>query len=93
MDWSKVAAIFRPKAWGGRERFKAVYPRGHAATMKELLQGYLAHKKTPPPLKDHHRALGIVLLSEPEGGHFLVSEIRLYGSRGRQSGSSSRLEG
>ena len=27
----------------------------------ETLQGYLAHKKQPPP-HDHHRALGIALL-------------------------------
>ena len=30
------------------------------------LQGYLAHKKQPPPL-DHHRALEIVLLKGPGG--------------------------
>ena len=28
----------------------------------DVLQGYLAHKKQPPPPKDHHTALGIVLL-------------------------------
>ena len=27
-----------------------------------VLQGYLAHKKLPPPFKDHRRAQGIVLL-------------------------------
>ena len=26
------------------------------------LQGYLAHKKQPPPPQDHRRALGIILL-------------------------------
>ena len=31
------------------------------------LQGYLAHKKQPPPPQVHHRALGIVLLKGPRG--------------------------
>ena len=31
------------------------------------VQGYLAHKKVPPP-QDHRRALGIVLLYRPEWG-------------------------
>ena len=29
---------------------------------ERLLQGYLAHKKQPPPPQDHHRAINIVLL-------------------------------
>jgi len=41
------------------------------------IQGYLAHKKTPPPPKDHHRALGIGLLSGPRGERFLMSEVSL----------------
>ena len=36
-------------------------------------QGFLAYKKTHPP-EDHHRALGIALLS----GLFLMSEVPLY---------------
>jgi len=26
------------------------------------MQGYLAHKKTPPPLEDHHKSPGMVIL-------------------------------
>ena len=40
------------------------------------VQGYLAHKKTHPPL-DHHRPLGIVLLYSPRRVHFFMSEILL----------------
>ena len=40
------------------------------------VQGYLAHKKPPPP-QDFHRALGIVLLQGPKGARFLMSEVPL----------------
>ena len=40
------------------------------------VQGYLAHKKQPPP-EDHHRSLGIGLLQGPTGGVFLMSEVPL----------------
>ena len=38
------------------------------------LQGYLAHKKPPPP-QDHHRALGVGLLLGPRESRFLMSEV------------------
>ena len=41
------------------------------------VQGYLAHKKTPPP-QDHHRALGIVPLNSPKQVRFLMSDVPLY---------------
>ena len=41
-------------------------------------QGYLAHKKHPPPPKDHHRALITSLLRGPREGLFLMSEAPLY---------------
>ena len=41
-------------------------------------QGYLAHKKQQPPLEDHHRATGIVLLQGPRGVRFLMREVPLY---------------
>ena len=44
---------------------------------KKDLQGYLAHKKSPPPW-DHHRALSIGLLKGPRGGQFLMGEVPLY---------------
>ena len=40
------------------------------------LQGYLAHKKVPPP-PDHRRALGIVLLYGPRRKQFFMSEVPL----------------
>ena len=40
---------------------------------RSRVQGYLAHKKQPPP-QGHHRALGIILLKGPRGGWFLMSE-------------------
>jgi len=40
------------------------------------VQGYLAHKKLPPP-QDHLRALGIVLLYGPRRKQFLMSEVPL----------------
>ena len=43
------------------------------------VQGYLAHKKTPPPL-DHHRALGIGLHLGPGGGGVRMSEVPLQAS-------------
>ena len=45
-------------------------------TWLHRLQGYLAHKKLPPP-KDHHRSLGIGLLYGPRAGPFLMSEVPL----------------
>ena len=44
------------------------------------LQGYLAHKKHPPP-QDHHRFLGIGLLQGSTGGGVLMSEVPLYPPR------------
>ena len=40
----------------------------------DAVQGYLAHKKQPPP----HRALGTVLLYGPRRLQFLVSKVPLY---------------
>ena len=40
------------------------------------IQGYLAHRKHPPPY-DHHRAIGMVLLKGLRGRHLLTSEIPL----------------
>jgi len=40
------------------------------------IQGYLAHKKLPPPY-DHRRALGIGLLQGPRRMPFLMSEVPL----------------
>ena len=45
------------------------------------IQGYLAHKK-PPPLWDHHRALGICLLWGPRGALFVMSEVPLTAHKG-----------
>ena len=42
------------------------------------LQGYLAHKKYPPP-QDPPRTLGIGLRYGPRGERFLMSEVPLYG--------------
>jgi len=42
----------------------------------EQLQGYLAHKKQPPPF-DHHRSPGIGLLQGPTGRGVLMSEVPL----------------
>jgi len=39
-----------------------------------LVQGYLAHKKMPPPW-DHRRALGMVLLFGPRWTLFRMSEV------------------
>jgi len=44
------------------------------------LQGYLAHKKPPPP-KDHHRTLGMVLLYGARRVVSLMSEVPLYHAR------------
>ena len=41
------------------------------------LQGYLAHKKTPPPL-DRRKTIGVGLLQGPMGRRFLMSEVPLY---------------
>ena len=42
------------------------------------IQGYLAHKKQPPPHKGHLGALYIVLLEGPREALFLTSEVPLY---------------
>ena len=42
------------------------------------LQGYLAHKKTPPPPLDPQRVLGMVLLYGPRRRKFLMSEVTLH---------------
>ena len=57
------ARAFLPPCQGGEFRVKDV-------------QRYLAHKK-PPPLQDHHRALGIYLLLGPKGARILMSEVTL----------------
>ena len=36
----------------------------------------LIRKRTPP--YDHHRALGVTVLQDPTGWHFLMSEVPLY---------------
>ena len=53
-----------------------------------MIQGYLAHKKTPPPW-DHLRALGIGLLKGPMWRRFLESELPLF----RDQGVGWRIEG
>jgi hypothetical protein len=40
-------------------------------------QGYIAHKKQPPP-QDRPRALGMFLLQGPRGALFLMREVPLY---------------
>ena len=52
-----------------------MYERGEEGCQARILkhvhvQGYLAHKKHPPPW-DHHRSRGIGLLQGPTGGGFL----------------------
>ena len=50
--------------------------RGGLTAGNVRLQGYLAHKKSPPP-RDHHRAPGIGILLGPRESRFLMSEVRL----------------
>jgi hypothetical protein len=52
----------------------------HSYSDVHTLQGYLAHKKPPPPLR-LPRALGIVLLQGPRGALFLVSQAPLHPQR------------
>ena len=54
------------------------------------LQGYLAHKKTPPPLEAHPRALRIGLPWGPRGRRFLMSEVPLHGLLECESQSGAR---
>ena len=42
------------------------------------LQGFLAHKKHPPPRRGGDGALGIVLLYGPGGALFLMGEVPMY---------------
>jgi len=49
LDWSQRRVVPKDETAATRLFMRAV-------------QGYIAHKKLPPPPKDHHRALGIVLL-------------------------------
>ena len=53
----------------------------------KTVQGYLAHKKHPPP-QDHHRSLDRGRLYGPIGGVFLMSEVPLRRghSQGRRCG-------
>ena len=44
---------------------------------EEIVQGYLAHKKQPPPV-GRRRAIGIFLLQGSKGALFLMSEVPLY---------------
>jgi hypothetical protein len=46
------------------------------------MQGYLAHKKQPPP-QDYRRALGIVLLYGLRGALFVMSEVPLHRMGGK----------
>jgi hypothetical protein len=46
-------------------------------TRPNVLQGHLAHQKTPIP-KDHHRGISIFLLSVPKGALFVMTEVPLY---------------
>ena len=41
-----------------------------------ILQGYLAHKKLPPP-QDRRRTIGTSLLQSPKGRRFLMREVPL----------------
>ena len=45
------------------------------ALRRTMLQGYLPHKKTPPP-GGRQGALGIVLLWKPTEAMFLMSEVQ-----------------
>ena len=56
----------------------------------EQLQGYLAHKKQPPPF-DHHRSPGIGLLQGPTGRGVLMSEVPLKEEM-RATGWTERVE-
>ena len=61
---------------------------GCRLTVREI-QGYLAHKRhSPPPSKEHHMTLGIVILKDPRRGVFLMSEAPLYW--GMTSGTRSK---
>ena len=68
------------------------WQRSEVLNVLSCLQGYLAHKKQPPP-HDHHRALGIVLLQGPRGALFLMSEVPLYVqmSEGAAAGEEAHL--
>ena len=48
------------------------------AAVMELMQGYLDYKKTPPPPRDRHRAIGIGLVQGPGVDRFLMREACLY---------------
>ena len=50
------------------------HPGRQTTTPNDNIQGYLAHKKLPPPW-DHRGALGIALLYGPRGAQFLMSEV------------------
>ena len=64
-------ATQRRVSLGGVREFRGLKIRQHT------LQGYLAHKRQPPP-RGHHKALGTVLLLVPRGTLFLISEVPLY---------------
>ena len=49
------------------------------SSRRVVLQGYLAHKKTPTP-KDCHKVLGIGLLQGPTGESFLECEVPVWAS-------------
>ena len=56
---------------------------GSGLQRRERGRGGLAHRGTSlirnrPPHQEYHRALGIALLQDPKGRHFLVSEVPLY---------------
>ena len=50
--------------------------RGGPVCCLQGSQGYLAHKKSPPPY-DHRSAIGIVLIFGPRGALLLMSEVPL----------------
>ena len=63
---------------------------------RSTVQGYLAHKKQPPP-QDRRRSLGIVLRLGPTEALFLMSEVPLYmhsaGTRSYDSKNASTSVG
>ena len=66
--------------------------RGEPIYPEAGLQGYLAHKKHPPPW-NHHRSLRIGLLWGPTGGVLRMSEVPLYPGRGEPLTTPGGIEG
>ena len=74
-DSAKVTVTVR-RAEGVMAKDKGGTSDPFAQVLPRALQGYLAHKKHPPP-QDHPRSLGIGLLYGPRRRQFLVSEVPL----------------